>query len=150
MKTAAPTLARMLGSWQLDPGVLVVCAATGGALRMGRRPVSREHWPLWRAASFMAGLLVLMTALCCPGSIAYSDELLSVHVVQHLLADPARAGAAVVGRARAAGAERLLARGTARDRRGPAPALGESPDAAGVRVRAVHDRGVRHPPDGPL
>jgi putative membrane protein len=83
MRTAAPTLARMLGSWQLDPGVLIVCAATAvlygwGVLR------SPKHWPLWRAASFMAGLLVLMTALLS-GIDAYSDELLSVHVVQHLL-----------------------------------------------------------------
>jgi putative membrane protein len=83
MNTAAPTLARMLGSWQLDPGVLAVCGATAalygwGVVRSGKR------WPLWRAASFMVGLLVLMTALLS-GIDGYSDELLSVHVVQHLL-----------------------------------------------------------------
>jgi len=83
MRTAAPTLARMLGSWQLDPGVLAACAATawlygGGVVRSGK------HWPWMRSASFIAGLLVLMTALLS-GIDAYSDELLSVHVVQHLL-----------------------------------------------------------------
>ncbi len=87
MRTAAPTLARMLGSWQLDPGVLAVCAATAalyayGLVRARRR--ARGRWPLWRGASFMAGLLVLMTALLS-GIDAYGDELLSVHVVQHLL-----------------------------------------------------------------
>jgi putative membrane protein len=83
MSTAAPTLARMLGSWQLDPGLLVVCAATAGLYGWGaiRSP---KHWPWMRSASFVAGLLVLMTALLS-GIDAYSDELLSLHVVQHLL-----------------------------------------------------------------
>jgi putative membrane protein len=83
MSTPAPTFARMLGSWQLDPGVLVVCAATAGLYGWGvvRSP---RHWPRWRAVSFMVGLLVLVTALLS-GIDAYSDELLSVHVVQHLL-----------------------------------------------------------------
>ncbi len=83
MRTAAPTLARLLGSWQLDPGVLVVCAATAALYGWGVVR-SEKHWPLWRPASFMAGLLVLMTALES-GIDPYSDELLSVHVVQHLL-----------------------------------------------------------------
>jgi cytochrome c oxidase assembly factor CtaG len=83
MSTAAPTLARLLGSWQLDPGVLVICAATAGLYGWGvaRSP---KHWPLWRTAAFMAGLLVLTGALLS-GIDHYSDELLSVHVVQHLL-----------------------------------------------------------------
>lgn len=87
MKTAAPTLARMLGSWQLDPGVLVVCAATAALYGWGvarARTSARGRWPLWRVASFMAGLLVLMCALLS-GMDPYSDELLSIHVVQHLL-----------------------------------------------------------------
>jgi cytochrome c oxidase assembly factor CtaG len=83
MSTPAPTLARMLGSWQLDPGVLAVCAATAGFYGWGVVR-SGKHWPLWRAACFMVGLLVLVTALES-GIDAYSDELLSVHVVQHLL-----------------------------------------------------------------
>jgi putative membrane protein len=87
VKTATPTLARMLGSWQLDPGVLVVCALAGalygwGAVRVRGR--ARGHWPLWRVASFIAGLLVLICALLS-GIDPYSDELLSIHVVQHLL-----------------------------------------------------------------
>ncbi len=83
MRTAATTLARMLGSWQLDPVVLAVCAATAWLYGWGviRSP---KHWPWMRSASFIAGLLVLITALLS-GIDAYSDELLSVHVVQHLL-----------------------------------------------------------------
>jgi putative membrane protein len=83
MSTATPTLARMLSSWQLDPAVLVVCAATAGLYGWGviRSP---KHWPLWQTVSFIAGLLVLMTALES-GIDRYSDELLSVHVIQHLL-----------------------------------------------------------------
>lgn len=83
MRTAAPTLARMLGSWQLEPGVLVVCAAAAALYGWGVRR-SAQHWPRMRSISFMAGLLVLITALLS-GVDRYSDELLSVHVVQHLL-----------------------------------------------------------------
>jgi cytochrome c oxidase assembly factor CtaG len=87
MKTETPTLARMLGSWRLDPGVLVACAAAGalygwGAVRVRQR--TRGHWPLWRVASFMAGLLVLICALMS-GIDPYAEELLSIHVAQHLL-----------------------------------------------------------------
>jgi cytochrome c oxidase assembly factor CtaG len=83
MSTATPTLARMLSSWQLDPAVLVVCAATAALYGWGiiRSP---KPWPLWQTVSFIAGLLVLMTALES-GIDRYSDELLSVHIVQHLL-----------------------------------------------------------------
>ncbi len=83
MRTAAPTLVRILGGWQLDPGVLVVCAASAGLYGWGVVR-SEKRWPLWRAASFIVGLLVLVTALES-GVDGYSDELLSVHVVQHLL-----------------------------------------------------------------
>jgi putative membrane protein len=87
VKTATPTLARMLGSWQLDPGVLVVCATAAALYGWGVVRVwkdTRGHWPPWRVASFMAGLLVLICALLS-GIDPYSDELLSIHVVQHLL-----------------------------------------------------------------
>ncbi len=83
MSTAGPTLARMLGRWQLDPGVLAVCAASAGLYGWGVVR-SGKRWALWRAASFMVGLLVLVTALES-GVDGYSDELISVHVVQHLL-----------------------------------------------------------------
>lgn len=81
--TAAPTLARLLGDWQLDPVVLAACAASAALYGWGVIR-SRKRWPWMRSASFLAGLLVLITALLS-GIDAYSDELLSVHVIQHLL-----------------------------------------------------------------
>ncbi len=83
MSTSSPTLAHMLGTWTVDPLVLGACCGAGalylwGALR------SRRHWPVWRTASFLSGLLTVLLALLS-GIDVYADELLSVHVVQHLL-----------------------------------------------------------------
>ncbi len=152
MRTAAPTLARMLGSWQLDPGVLVVCAATAalygwGVVRARRR--TRGHWPLWRRR-FVHGRPARADVRAAVRDRSLFRRAALDPRRPAPAADPARAGAAAVGRSGAAGAERLRARGTARDRSGPARALGAGADAAGVRVRAVHDRRARHPPDGPL
>jgi cytochrome c oxidase assembly factor CtaG len=84
--TVQPTLAHLLGSWSFDPVVaLVLLAATlaygTGALTLRRRD---RAWPPARAASFFAGLLALALALLS-GIDALADELLSVHMVQHLL-----------------------------------------------------------------
>lgn len=83
MKTPTPTLGRLLGEWQLDPAVLGVCATAAllygyGAIR------SRRAWPLGRSVAFLAGLGVLVTALLS-GIDSYSEKLLSLHVIQHLL-----------------------------------------------------------------
>ena len=111
----APTLARLLGSWQLDPGVLVVLRRDGGALWMrASSGAGRQAGRCARSAAFLAGLLVLVDGALLSGIDTYADELLSVHVVQHLLLILRRAGAAAVGRAGAAGAERVLPRGRAR------------------------------------
>jgi cytochrome c oxidase assembly factor CtaG len=73
----------LLGSWTLDPvllGTLMLAAALygWGAARRGGR------WPAWRTASFMAGLLVVALALLS-GIDSYAQELLSVHVLEHLM-----------------------------------------------------------------
>ena len=83
MRAAAPTLTRLLSDWQLDPTMLGICAIAAALYGYG---VIRSHksWSLGRSASFLAGLLVLSEALLS-GIDAYSDELLSVHVIQHLL-----------------------------------------------------------------
>jgi cytochrome c oxidase assembly factor CtaG len=80
--TAAPTIARLLGSWSLDPvvGLALLAAAVLYALGIRRR----AGWPRWRTASFSAGLLALAVALMS-GVERDSEELLSVHMVQHLL-----------------------------------------------------------------
>lgn len=83
MRVAALTLTRLLGEWQPDPVVLAVCAIS--AALYGHLMIrSYQRWPWVRGASFLAGLLVLITALLS-GIDTYSEELLSVHVVQHLL-----------------------------------------------------------------
>jgi cytochrome c oxidase assembly factor CtaG len=69
--------------WQLSAGLLVQAAACcaaylWGACRLGRR------WPLRRTASFLAGAGVVVVALQS-GLDAYSERLLSVHMVQHML-----------------------------------------------------------------
>jgi putative membrane protein len=79
----------------------LVAAATlycAGARRMarslrgvGRHPVRSPRverhpvrWPLWRTASFIAGLSMLALALLS-GVDGYSERMLSVHMTQHLL-----------------------------------------------------------------
>jgi putative membrane protein len=77
------TLSRVLGDWAVDPPLLCALCVAGllyvwGAIRCGGR------WAMWRTASFMAGLLVVALALTA-GIDRYADELLSMHVLEHLL-----------------------------------------------------------------
>jgi putative membrane protein len=77
----------LYGGWSLDLPLLtgVVLADllySLGWARLRRR--SRERYPLWRALCFRLGLLVLALALVSPID-AYGDELLSMHMAQHLL-----------------------------------------------------------------
>ncbi len=83
MSAQPPTLARLLGAWTVDPVLLGVCAAAA-ALYVWGMIRSRRRWPAWRLASFICGLLALLVALTS-GIDRYADELLSLHVVEHLL-----------------------------------------------------------------
>jgi putative membrane protein len=83
MTRAEPTLARLLGSWSADPGLIALLAITAGAYLFGVTR-ARRRWSTWRTTSFLAGLLVLALALLS-GIDRYADELLSDHVIQHLL-----------------------------------------------------------------
>ncbi len=83
MTGAEPTLARLLGSWSADPGPIALLAITAGAYLFGVRR-ARRGWPVWRTSSFLVGLFVLAVGLLS-GIDRYADELLSVHVAQHLL-----------------------------------------------------------------
>jgi cytochrome c oxidase assembly factor CtaG len=78
-----PTLARLLGTWTVDPLLLGLCGAAAGLYVWGVFR-SRRAWPAWRLASFTCGLLVLLLALLSDID-PYADELLSIHVVEHLL-----------------------------------------------------------------
>lgn len=83
MSAQPPTLARLLGSWTVDPALLGFCCAAAGLYVWGMAR-SRRRWPAWRLASFVCGLLVLALALLS-GIDSYAEELLSIHVVEHLL-----------------------------------------------------------------
>jgi putative membrane protein len=83
VSTQPPTLAHLLGTWTVDPLLLGACAAAA-ALYVWGMVRSRRRWPAWRLASFTCGLLVLLLALTT-GIDQYADELLSIHVVEHLL-----------------------------------------------------------------
>jgi cytochrome c oxidase assembly factor CtaG len=83
MTRAEPTLARLLSGWSADPGLIALLAITAGFYLFGVTR-ARRSWPVGRMASFLAGLLVLASALLS-GIDRYADELLSVHVTQHLL-----------------------------------------------------------------
>jgi putative membrane protein len=77
-----PSLGRLLGSWTLDPSLLAVLLALAVAYAAGARRV--RGWPPARTLAFSAGLAVLAAALLS-GIDAYADELLSIHMVQHIL-----------------------------------------------------------------
>ncbi|HEX5307564.1 MAG TPA: cytochrome c oxidase assembly protein [Solirubrobacteraceae bacterium] len=83
MSTQPPTLGRLLGTWAVDPLLLAVCCLAA-ALYVWGVVHARTRWPVWRTASFLAGLLALLVALTT-GIGRYADELLSIHVVEHLL-----------------------------------------------------------------
>jgi cytochrome c oxidase assembly factor CtaG len=78
----------VIAQWQFAPivtGVVVVLAGLygWGVIRVARRHPARP-WPQWRAASFGAGLLVIVVATQS-GIGVYDDLLFYDHMVQHLL-----------------------------------------------------------------
>jgi cytochrome c oxidase assembly factor CtaG len=72
----------LLTGWELEPVVAVALAATAIAYVAAARRARR--WPARRTASFLAGLAVIAIALES-GLHRYDDELLTVHMVEHLL-----------------------------------------------------------------
>jgi putative membrane protein len=76
-----------LTSWTLPvPLTLAVILAASLYLRgwIHLRPVSAHVIPAWRACSFVLGLFLIWVAVGSPLS-AFDEELLTVHMVQHLL-----------------------------------------------------------------
>ncbi len=91
---AAPTaqafpLADLWRGWHADPAVLfgIVLLAAGylvGTFRLWQRPYGRRTLPLWRVGMLLASLLAVAVALLSPLDTLSSD-LLSAHMIQHLL-----------------------------------------------------------------
>ena len=69
--------------WRFDPLLLAALAATA-LLYLAGVARRRRPWPVGRSASFVAGLAVLWVALAS-GADTYAGELLSAHMVQHML-----------------------------------------------------------------
>ena len=80
---SAPSLPSLLVShWAVSPSVAVPALALGGAYLVGVRRVA--GWPVRVTVSFLAGIGCVLVALGS-GLDAYDDELLSVHMAQHML-----------------------------------------------------------------
>ncbi len=77
-----PSVLDILATWSVDPILTLTLVLTGSAYLVGVARVGR--WPARRTAAFLAGLLGIVVALES-GLDVYGDELLSVHVVQHLV-----------------------------------------------------------------
>jgi cytochrome c oxidase assembly factor CtaG len=73
----------VLGDWTPDLGLIVTCCAAAGLYLWGVAR-ARDHWPLRRTVSFMAGLFAIALALLS-GIDYYADFLLSMHMIEHLL-----------------------------------------------------------------
>ena len=84
----APTLANALTTWIADPlpwfGVLLAAFGYLYAVRRVNRSHPRAPVPARRVVAWLAGLLVILVALTSAIDV-YADDLLSVHMVQHLL-----------------------------------------------------------------
>jgi putative membrane protein len=77
-----PSPWRVLTSWQPTVAVLDGCALAAGLYALGI--IRRGHpWPARRTLAFAAGLAVLLVSLDS-GLDTYSEQLASLHMVQHL------------------------------------------------------------------
>jgi cytochrome c oxidase assembly factor CtaG len=86
--TRAVPLAHSSGSWELPPAVLIGAALalvlfTQAFVRLRRR--RPDHTPWSRALLFAAGLALLVLPLVSPVDHLGDDELLSAHMLQHVL-----------------------------------------------------------------
>ena len=83
-----PDMVTVVGLWVLDPLPIVLLIVSALAYLLAARMVDRAHprAPVsrWRTACWLAGLAVIGVALLSAIDV-YAEELLSVHLVQHLL-----------------------------------------------------------------
>ncbi len=84
----APDLLGLLTTWSLEPLPWLGSLAAAGAYLFAFRRVNGAHprtpTPRWRAIAWLAGLAVILVALTSAID-PYAEELLTVHMVQHLL-----------------------------------------------------------------
>ena len=149
---SAPSLPSLLVThWELSASIATPAAAA--AILYGRAS-RRRRWPARRTASFLTGIGVIVIALQS-GIDGYDAQLLSDHMVQHLLllvvAPPLLLGGRPVLlalRALPAGRRRGFARSLDRARRftGPVPSLGLFAVVILLtHLPAFYDATLRHP-----
>jgi cytochrome c oxidase assembly factor CtaG len=73
----------LAGGWDLLAGPVPAAVALAALYVAGVRS-TRRGWPVWRSACFATGLLAVTWALAS-GLDVWSQRLLSVHMVQHLV-----------------------------------------------------------------
>jgi cytochrome c oxidase assembly factor CtaG len=82
-----PLARAVLSSWTFQPalalGLLLVAVLYGRGWAVLRRQMP-ARFPVWRLASFLAGLGTIFVAVASPLD-AFAGLLLSVHMTQHLL-----------------------------------------------------------------
>jgi putative membrane protein len=77
----------MLAHWELEPGVVATLAVVAAVYLRGWRTYHRRvpaRFPPWRLQAFLAGLVSLWLAAASPAD-TLADQLLSAHMVQHIL-----------------------------------------------------------------
>lgn len=83
-----PTPFVALTTWSLDPLPCAAALVAGIGYLIAVRQVGRAHprtpVPPWRTAAWLAGLAAILVALVSAVDV-YADDLLSVHMAQHLL-----------------------------------------------------------------
>jgi putative copper resistance protein D len=87
--TGAPSWLQVLETWWIDPVLsltLVACGATYlyGVRRSTRAVRRHRRWPRRRTTAFLAGLAAIALALES-GLDGYAEQLLSIHMLQHLV-----------------------------------------------------------------
>lgn len=82
---SAPSAVNVLEIWRFDATVTVSLAVSAVLyLSMARGAGRGRRWPLRRTGAFLAGLAAIAVALES-GLDVYDDQLLSIHMVQHLV-----------------------------------------------------------------
>jgi putative membrane protein len=85
---AAPTLSTVFTTWLPDPLPWLGAILAAGLFLLGVRRVNRAHpdnpVPGWRVAAWIGGVLIGLIALVSAIDV-YAEDLLWVHMVQHLL-----------------------------------------------------------------